>query len=182
MFCCWQRESQWWLGRIHPAVAASRYQTVHLKWQEMTQADDRRSARHEISTQHRTSVLTSYATIQHKHGIKSVGAKCTFPITAAAWWWLLLLLLLLSVHWFQRHLTFNSIAGALYTVSSVHWNPSYKLSEVDWERNILSWQRNISGDGEALIIGGRSFHALATAMGKARSPSDTFDWQSVTSY
>jgi len=31
--------------------------------------------------------------------------------------------------------------------------------------------RNVSSDGEALIVGGRSFHALAAATGKARSPS-----------
>jgi len=33
-----------------------------------------------------------------------------------------LLLLLLSMHWFQWRLTFKNVAGALYTVSSVHWN------------------------------------------------------------
>jgi len=31
---------------------------------------------------------------------------------------------------------------------------------------------NDSSDGEAVIVGGRSFHALAAAAGKARSPSD----------
>ena len=31
--------------------------------------------------------------------------------------------------------------------------------------------RNVSSDGEALGVGGRSFHALAAATGKARSLS-----------
>ena len=32
------------------------------------------------------------------------------------------------------------------------------------------WQ-NVSSDGEALIVGGRSFHALAAVAGEVRSPS-----------
>jgi len=31
---------------------------------------------------------------------------------------------------------------------------------------------NDSSDGEAVIVGGRSFHAVDAAAGKARSPSD----------
>ena len=79
---------------------------------------------------------------------------------------------LLSIHWFQWHLTFINVAGAVYTVSSVHWNPSLLIRwNVDWKRNVFSCWRNVSSDGEAPIVGGRSFHALAAATGKARSPS-----------
>jgi len=35
------------------------------------------------------------------------------------------------------------------------------------KKNVLSCWRNVSSNGEALIIGGRSFHALAAATGKA---------------
>ena len=40
-------------------------------------------------------------------------------------------IVMLSMHWFQWHLTFNNVAGALYTVNAVHWNPSYYRS-VKW--------------------------------------------------
>ena len=43
-------------------------------------------------------------------------------------------------------------------------------SKVTVNRNVLSCWRNVSSDGEALIVGGRSFHALAEVTGKARSP------------
>ena len=36
---------------------------------------------------------------------------------------------------------------------------------------MLSCWRNVSSDGEAVIVGGRSLHALAAAAGKAQSPS-----------
>ena len=39
------------------------------------------------------------------------------------------------------------------------------------ERNVLSCWRNISSDDEAMVIDGRSFHALATATGTAQSTS-----------
>ena len=62
----------------------------------------------------------------------------------------------------------NNAAGALYTVSSVRWHRSLlRQWNVDWKRNVLSCWQNVSSDSEALIIGGRSFHALAAVTGKA---------------
>ena len=41
-------------------------------------------------------------------------------------------------HWFQWQLTFNNVAGALYTVSSVHWEPSLSQWNAVWKKNVLS--------------------------------------------
>ena len=42
---------------------------------------------------------------------------------------------------------------------------------MDLKRDVLVCWRKVSSDGEAMIVGGRSFHARAAATGKARSPS-----------
>ena len=47
-----------------------------------------------------------------------------------------------------------------------------KSEKMLYEKGMFaSCWRNVSSDGEVLIVGGRSFHALAAAAGKARSPS-----------
>ena len=47
---------------------------------------------------------------------------------------------------------------------------------MDLKKKVLSCWRNVSSDGEALIVGGRSFHALTAATGKTRSPSWSLSW------
>jgi len=39
------------------------------------------------------------------------------------------------------------------------------------KRTVSSCWQKVSSDGDALIVGGRSFHALGAVAGKARSPS-----------
>ena len=59
------------------------------------------------------------------------------------------LLLSLSRHWFQWHLTFNSVAGALHTVQFSSLKPVIKSVKCG-SKNVLSCWRYVSSDGEAL--------------------------------
>jgi len=66
-------------------------------------------------------------------------------------------------------LTFSNFAGAVYTVSSVHKHSLISQSNLEFFKKVVGCWQNVSSDGEALIVGSSSFHALAAAAGKAWS-------------
>ena len=75
-------------------------------------------------------------------------------------------IVMLSMHWFQWHLTFNNVAGALYTVNAVHWNPSYYRS-VKW---IEKGMRSVVGGTSAATVRPWSL-AVFTTVGLSRITS-----------
>jgi len=69
--------------------------------------------------------------------------------------------------------TSNSVTGAPYNIKVTvrHTAGHYGEEYDDWNSDVFRSRRNCSSDGAERTDGGRAFHALAAATGKAQSPS-----------